>query len=322
MDLTELDGGDAVLRVPLAHGYGCGIGQRGAFGGGDGKAELVPIRPVATVNSLAQAKVELGLERGHAVGVLEDRSLSILQNMLGAERAVAVIGDGRLDGELGVTVGNALAGGSALDLAQRVSVRSGLVVLHGVHRDLAFGIVGAGGDDLGVLALALDELKGELAVLEVAPGQGLGRGDPVGDAELARIRLVAVAELRLVGVLQLMFRLELTLAVVGDGRLDGVGLAVVGDAVAGVARDLAQRVGMLAGLGVGDLVHRDLAVGRIAAPGDDIVTLDELKEELSGLEIAAGQDLLRGDLVGNARFLGLHSVGVLKLNLLNVLGAL
>ena len=120
-----------------------------------------------------------------------------------------------------------------------------------------------------------------------------------------------------------MMDIERAVAIVRNRGHDGVGRAVVGDAIAlGSAVDLAQRVGVLAGLGVGDLVHRDLAVGRIGAPGDDIVTLDELKEELSGLEVAAGQDLLRGDLVGNARFLGLHSVGVLKPNLLNVLGAL
>ena len=116
-DLAELDGSDAILRIVLVHGHGCRIGQRGALGGGDGKAELVGVRPVATVDSLAQIKVELCVERDHAVGVLEGRSRGVLQDMLGLEGAVAVVRDGGLDGVLGVTVGDALAGGSAVDLA-------------------------------------------------------------------------------------------------------------------------------------------------------------------------------------------------------------
>ena len=79
---------------------------------------------------------------------------------------------------------------------------------------------------------------------------------------------------------------------------------------------------MLAGLGVGDLVHRDLAVGRIGAPGDDIVTLDELETELASLEVAPVQDLLRGDLVGDAGALGGQVVSILKLNVLDVFGTL
>ncbi len=317
VNLAELDGGNAVLRVLLAHGYGCGIGQWGVFGGGDGKAELVPIRPVAAADDLAQVKVELRIERGHAVGVLESRSRGVLQDMLGLEGAVAVVRDGGLDGVLGVTVGDALAGGSALDLAQRVGVLAGLVVCDLAHRDRAVGSVSAGSDNL----IALDELEGELAFLELAAGQDLVRGDLVGDAELARIRLVTVAELRLVGALQLMLCLELALAVVGDGGLDGVGLAIVGDAVAGVARDLAQRVGVLAGLVVDDLAHRDLAVGGVSAGGDDlgVLALDELEGELAFLEVAAGQDLGRRDLISNTEALGRHVIGVLKDRLLDVL---
>ena len=317
VNLAELDGGNAVLRVLLAHGYGCGIGQWGVFGGGDGKAELVPIRPVAAADDLAQVKVELRIERGHAVGVLESRSRGVLQDMLGLEGAVAVVRDGGLDGVLGVTVGDALAGGSALDLAQRVGVLAGLVVCDLAHRDCAVGSVSAGSDNL----IALDELEGELAFLELTPGQDLVRGDLVGDAELARIRLVTVAELRLVGALQLMLCLELALAVVGDGGLDGVGLAIVGDAVAGVARDLAQRVGVLAGLVVDDLAHRDLAVGGVSAGGDDlgVLALDELEGELAFLEVAPGQDLGRRDLISNTEALGRHVIGVLKDRLLDVL---
>ena len=119
-----------------------------------------------------------------------------------------------------------------------------------------------------------------------------------------------------------MLCLELALAVVGDGRLDGVGLAVVGDAVAGVARDLAQRVGVLAGLGVLDGTHRDIALGVVGAGGDNIVALDELEVELAFLEVAAVQGLGRGDLIGDAEALGGQIVSVLELDTLDVLVAL
>ena len=314
-NLAELDGGDAVLRVLLAHGHGCGVGQRSALGSGDGKAELVRIRPLTSVDSLAQVKVEICIERVHAVGVHEGRGLVALQDMLGLERTVAVISDGGHDGVLGVAVGDAVVG-VARDLAQRVGVLAGLVVLHGAHLDFTVGIVLAGGDGLGVLALALDELEGELAVLEVAAGQDLGRGDLVGDAELARIRLVGVAELRLVGALQDMLRLERAVTLVGDGGHDGVLGGAVGDAVVGVARDLAQRVGVLAGLVVLHGAHLDFTVGIVLAGGDGLgvlaLALDELEGELAVLEVAAGQDLGRGDLVGDAGALGGHAVGVHK----------
>ena len=323
VDLAELDGGDAILRVLLAHSYGCGIGQRGALRSGDGKAELVPLSPLSAVNGLAQAKVELCIERGHIVGVLELGGLGALQDMLGLEGAVAVVGDGGLDSVLGVAVRDALAGGSAVGLAQRVGVLAGLVVLHGAHRNRAVGGVLAGGDDLGILALTLDELEGELALSHVAAGQDLGRGDLVGDAELVRIRLVVVVELRLVVALQDMLRLERAVALVGDGRLNGVGLAVVGDAVVGVARDLAQRVGVLAGLVVLHGAHRDLAIGGVLAGGDDLgvlaLALDELEGELAFLEIAPGQDLGRRDPISNTEALGGYGVGVLEGRLVDIL---
>ena len=187
---------------------------------------------------------------------------------------------------------------------------AGLVIGNLAHRDLAVGGVGAGGDDI----VALDELEGELAFLERTPGQDLGRGDLVGDAELVRVRLVAVVELRLVGVLQLMLCHKLALTIVGDGRLDCVGLAVVGNAVAGVARDLAQRVGVLAGLGVLHGAHRYVALGVVLAGGDNLgvlaLALDELEGELAFLEVAAGQGLGRLDLVGDTRLDRRHVIGV------------
>ena len=317
VNLAELDGGDAVLRVLLAHGCGCGIGQRGAFGGGDGKAELVPIRPVAAADDLAQVKVELRIERGHAVGVLESRSRGVLQDMLGLEGAVAVVRDGGLDGVLGIAVGDALAGGSALGLAQRVGVLAGLGVLHGAHRDVAAGVVGAGGDDL----VALDELEGELAGGKLAPGQGLGRDDLVGDAGALGRHGVGVLELNLLdvlGALQLMRGHKLALAIVGDGRHDGIDGFVVGDA-AGIALDLAQRIDVLTDLGVLDGAERNVAVGIILNGFDNrrvlALTLNELKGELIVLELMAGQDLGNCNLIGDARLSGIGGIGVLELDL-------
>ena len=117
--------------------------------------------------------------------------------------------------------------------------------------------------------------------------------------------------------------IECTIAIVRNRGHDGVGRAVVGDAIAlGSAVDLAQRVGVLAGLGVPDGTHRNHAVVTVLASGDDLVALDELELELVGLEVAAGQGLVRGDLMGDARVLRRQAVGILELNLLDVLGVL
>ena len=453
VNLAELDGGNAVLRVLLAHGYGCGIGQWGVFGGGDGKAELVPIRPVAAADDLAQVKVELRIERGHAVGVLESRSRGVLQDMLGLEGAVAVVRDGGLDGVLGVTVGDALAGGSALDLAQRVGVLAGLVVCDLAHRDRAVGSVSAGSDNL----IALDELEGELAFLELTPGQDLVRGDLVGDARLDRRHVIGIGEregritvrlagyaqiplavighgegnlarrlsvvghasdltglghgvgkgvlallgllthslvkvverkgnlakvdlavnvvvhararrhrcalftghgkgelagdisrgqsvvnlqildtrkrclgsirgvgvleldaLDVLGVLQLVRGNQLALAVIGDGRHDGVDRVIVVN-TAGVALNLMQLVGVLADLGVLDGTERHLAVGSVLNGLDKlrvlILNLAQLKAELTDRKVAPGQRLGHGNLTGYAGLNRIRSVGVLELGL-------
>ena len=100
--------------------------------------------------------------------------------MLHAEGSVAVVLDGGHDSVLGGAVGNAVFGGAGLGLAQCVAVGAGPGVRDGAHHNLAAGVVGAGCDDV----VAFDELEGELAVLEIAPGQDLGRGDLVGDARL------------------------------------------------------------------------------------------------------------------------------------------
>ena len=191
---------------------------------------------------------------------------------------------------------------------------AGSGVLDGAHRDLAAGVVLAGGDDPGVLTL--DELEGELAFLERTPGQGLGRLDLFGDAGALGSHRVGVLEDRLLDVLQLMLHAEGAVAVVLDDGHDSVLSGAVGNAVLGGAGlGLAQPVGVLAGLGIGDGIHYDLAVGIVGAGGDYVIALDELKVELAGNEadLATGQDLGRGDLVGDARVLGGHGVGVHKL---------
>ena len=339
-NLAKLDGGDAVLRVALARGYGCRIGQRGAVGSGDGKAELVPIRPLATVDGLAQTKVEVCIGRGHAVGVGELGLLGFLQDMLRLERAVALVGDGGLDGELGVAVGDTLAGGSTVDLAQRVDVRAGLVVGDLAHRDVAVGVVGTGGDDLGALALALDELEAKLAVLEVASGQNLGRGDLVGDTRLDRLHVIGIGERKCSVSIRLVGYAQLTLAVIGHGEGNlARQLGVVGHAsdLAGLGHGVGE--GVLALLGLlahslvkvverkGDLAKVDLAVGAVAharALGHRrALFADHGKGELAS-DVGRGQAL--GDLqilLARKRCLGIiRGVGVLELDALGILGVL
>ena len=260
---------------------------------------------------------DAGLSGGQIVGILELGSLGILQDMLGLERAVALIGDGGHDGVSLAVVGDALAGGSAVDFAQCVGMRSGLVILDGAHRDVTAGVVGAGGDDL----VALDKLEGELAGGKLAPGQGLGRGDLVGDAGALGRHGVGVLELNLLdvlGALQLMRGHKLALAIVDDGRHDGIDGFVIGDA-AGVALDLTQRIGVLADLGVLDGAERHLAVGSVRNGLDKlrVLTLDlaQLEAELASRKVAPGQGLGHVNLVGDTGLNRLRSVNVLELGL-------
>ena len=113
--------------------------------------------------------------------------------MRGNQLALAVIGDGRHDGVDRVIVVN--TAGVALNLMQLVGVLADLGVLDGTERHLAVGGVRNGLDKLRVLALNLAQLKTELAFRQVAPGQGLGHGNLVGNAGLNRIRSVDVLEL-------------------------------------------------------------------------------------------------------------------------------
>ena len=260
---------------------------------------------------------DAGVSGGQFVGILELSGLGILQDVLGLERTVAVVRDGGLDGELGIAVGDALAGGSALNLAQRVGVLAGLVVGNLAHRDLATSGVFAGSDNL----VALDELEGELAGLEVAAGQNLGRLDLVGDAGALGGHVVGVLKLNLLnvlGVLQLVRGNQLALAVIGDGRHDGVDRVIVVN-TAGVALNLMQLVGVLADLGVLDGTERHLAVGGVLNGLDRLNFLvndfEQLKAELVGRKVTPGQRLGHGNLVGDAGLNRIRGVNVLELGL-------
>ena len=111
---------------------------------------------------------------------------------------------------------------------------------------------------------------------------------------------------------------QLALAVIADGRHDGVDVFVVGDATS-VALDLAQRVGVPTDLGVLDGAERNVAVSVILNSLDKLralaLNLAQLKAELVCLEVAAGQGLGRLDLVGNTGLNMIRSIGVLELGL-------
>ena len=180
------------------------------------EARLAPGQDLGRGNLTGDA----GVLGARFVGVGELSLLGVLQDMLGLERTVAVISDGGHDGVLGVAVGD--AAGATLDFAQRVAVRSRLVVGNLAHRDLAVGGVGALGDDLDLgifaLALALDELEGELAILEVAAGQFLGRGDLLGDTRLDSLHAIGIGERKCRIAVRVTGYAQLTLAVIGHGE--------------------------------------------------------------------------------------------------------
>ena len=87
-----------------------------------------------------------------------------------------------------------------------------------------------------------------------------------------------------------MLDAEGAVAVVLDDGHNSVLSGAVSNAVfGGAGLGLAQRVGVLASLSVGDGIHHDLAVGIVGAGGDHAIALDELETELAGLEVAPGQ---------------------------------
>ena len=174
--------------------------------------------------------------------------------------------------------------------------------------DLALGIIGHARVRGHGCALFTGHGKGELAG-NIGRGQAIrnlqvllthercrdGRGG-VGVLELNALNVLG-------GALQLVRSHQLALVVIADGRHDGVGRAIVGDA-AGIALDLVQRVDVLTDLGVLDSLERNVAVGVILDGLDNLrvfaETLAQLKAELAGLEVASGQDLGHLDLVGDA----------------------
>ena len=232
--------------------------------------------------------------------------------MLGLEGAVAVVRDGGLDGVLGVAVGDALAGGSALGLAQRVGVLTKLVVGDLVHGDRAVGSVGALGDNL----VALDQLKRELAGSKLTPGQDLVRGDLVGDARLDRRHVIGIGERKCHIAVRLAGYAQIALAVIGHGEGNlARQLGVVGHAsdLAGLGHGVGK--GVLALLGLlaqslvkvverkGDLAKVDLALGmightRVRGHGCTIFT-GHGKGELAG-------NVSRGQAVGDLQVLLAH----------------
>ena len=111
---------------------------------------------------------------------------------------------------------------------------------------------------------------------------------------------------------------QLALAVIADGRHNGVDGLVVGDA-AGIALDLAQRIGVLASLGVLDGAERNVAVGVILDGLDKLrvlaLYLAQLEAKLAVLEVASVQDLGDLNLVGDTGLNGICSVGVYELSL-------
>ena len=111
---------------------------------------------------------------------------------------------------------------------------------------------------------------------------------------------------------------QLALAVIGDGRHDGVDRVIVVN-TAGVALNLMQLVGVLADLGVLDGTERHHAVGGVLNGLDKLrvltLNLAQLKAELTGRKVAPGQRLGHVNLVGNAGLNRLRSVDVLELGL-------
>ncbi len=111
---------------------------------------------------------------------------------------------------------------------------------------------------------------------------------------------------------------KLALAVVGNGRHDGVDRVVIVNTT-GVACNLMQRVGVLTDLGVLDGLERNVALGVILNGLDKLrvpaLNLAQLKAELAGCKVAPGQDLGYGNLTGNTGLNRIRSVGVLELGL-------
>ena len=120
---------------------------------------------------------------------------------------------------------------------------------------------------------------------------------------------------RLGGSLELVRRGQRAVAVVGDGGHDGVGRAVIGDALVQAERvgaSLAQRVRVRAGCLVANRAQRHGAVSVVGAVSDNHVVLEQLKRELACCKVASSQALDCLDLIGHGRIGRCHAVGVGK----------
>ena len=111
---------------------------------------------------------------------------------------------------------------------------------------------------------------------------------------------------------------QLALAVITDGRNDGVHRVVVGD-TAGVALNLVQCIGVLTDLVVLDGAELHLTISAILNSLDKLgvlaLDLAQLKVELAGRKVAAAQGLGHVNLVGNAGLNRIRSILVLELGL-------
>ena len=226
-NLAKVDLALGIIGHARVRGHGCALFT------GHGKGELAGNvsrgQAVGDLQVLDARKRCLGSIRG--VGVLELDTLDVLgalQLVRGHQLALAVIADGRHDGVGRIVIGD--AAGVALDLAQHVGVLADLGVLDGAERHLAVGAVCNSLDRLNFLVRDLEQLKTELAFRQVAPGQGLGRGNLVGNAGLNRIRSVDVLELGLTrGHLHVSAQFALLIGLHRHGDLRDV--TAVGDAV-------------------------------------------------------------------------------------------
>ena len=118
---------------------------------------------------------------------------------------------------------------------------------------------------------------------------------------------------RLGGSLELVRRGQRAVTIVGDGGHDGVGRAVIGDALVQAERvgaSLAQRVRVRAGCLVADRAQRNGAVGVVGAASDNHAVLEQIKRELASRKVASGQTLDGLDLIGHDRIGRCHAVRV------------
>ena len=292
--------------------------------------ELTPGQDLVRGDLVGDAR----LDRRHVIGIGE-REGRITVRLAGyAQIPLAVIGHGE---------GN---------LARRLSVVGHASDLTGLGHGVGKGVLAL----LGLLTHSLVkvvERKGNLAKVDLAVNvvvhararrhrcalfTGHGKGELAGDISrgqsvvnlqildtrkrcLGSIRGVGVLELDaldVLGVLQLVRGNQLALAVIGDGRHDGVDRVIVVN-TAGVALNLMQLVGVLADLGVLDGTERHLAVDSVLNGLDKlrvlILNLAQLKAELTDRKVAPGQRLGHGNLTGYAGLNRIRSVGVLELGL-------